>query len=276
MLNKSVEGETMYYPDYHIHSRFSDDCEAAPEDIIEQAIVLGMPAICLTDHHDTNSPDGDFHLDPVAYPQEIERLRALYADRIEIVCGVEVGIDADLSKEHVTETFLSQGHFDYVIASLHYMEGKDPYYRDTFDCNDEELYEKYYTYLLEALRHTTGITTVGHLDYIVRYARDEKDPHTYPRFRELIDALLEETIRRGLILEINTYSKAGSGMRMHPAPEILRRYKEMGGERIVLGSDAHKASLVGGKFFEAAAMAREIGFTHLTLINRDGEKELPL
>ena len=266
----------MYYPDYHIHSHFSDDSETPVRDILARAIALGMPMVCITDHHDTNCPDGGFHLDPVAYHEELDALREEYADRIELLCGVEIGIDKDLAKDHVVETFLEQGNFDYITASLHYMEGKDPYYRDEFDCSDEELYRRYFENLLAALQRTTGFHTVSHLDYIIRYGRENVSPYSFARYREYLEAILDLVLERDLILEINTYSKKLDSGLMHPSVEILRRYRERGGDRVILGSDAHRAEYVGGGFPKAAAMLQELGFTHLTLITKEGERALPL
>ena len=42
--------------DSHIHSEFSSDSSAPLDSIIQKAIQLGIPKICLTDHHDIDFP----------------------------------------------------------------------------------------------------------------------------------------------------------------------------------------------------------------------------
>ena len=264
------------YPDLHIHTAFSDDSTENPEQTVRQAVSLGMPSICITDHHDIDSPDGDFRLDTETYMKTLGDLREAYADTIDVGIGVEIGIEPHLCGTGIVETYLARYPFAYVVASLHFVDRVDPYYRDRLDMPDEDMYRRYFDQLQQAVCGTSGYQAVGHLDYIARYGRDGGRGCTYENYAEPIDAVLEHTVRNGLILEVNTAGYYKGLSRPHPQAAILRRYRELGGERICLGSDAHTAKNIGAGFTSAAELLRGLGFRFLTVTGSGGEKEIPL
>ena len=122
-----------------MHSFFSSDSEAPTEEMVKRAVELGLPAICLTDHYDMDYSTGEFQLDTPAYAAKIRELQEKYRDRIDIRFGVELGLQLHL-KERMEE-YVNAWPFDYVIGSMHVIDGKDPYYEDAFpDWTAEELY----------------------------------------------------------------------------------------------------------------------------------------
>ncbi|MCF0146359.1 MAG: histidinol-phosphatase HisJ family protein [Eubacterium sp.] len=264
------------YPDFHIHTGFSDDSTEKPENTIESAVRMGMPAVCITDHLDMNTPDGSFAFDQDVYFKELTLLKEKYADRIEVCIGVELGFGLENSASADPSLYLQGRPYEHVIGSMHYVERADPYLREQVPLSDEEMYRQYFEDLLCMIRDSDAFQTVGHLDYIARYGYDGGKGCTYAAYRELLDAILEEIIRRGLILEINTAGFRKPSARPNPSAEILEIYRKMGGDRVILGSDAHDAAGVGGFFDRAGEMLRQIGFTHLTLPGRKGEREIPL
>ena len=55
-----------------------------------------------------------------------------------------------------------------------------------------------------------------------------------------------------------------------PHPSIIRRYKELGGRIITIGSDAHKSEKVGAYIKDAVSVITEAGFEEITLFcNRE-------
>ena len=52
---------------------------------------------------------------------------------------------------------------------------------------------------------------------------------------------------------------------MNPCTDILRRYKELGGELITIGSDAHKVEELGRGLDRAEEVLREAGFEYYTV-----------
>ena len=129
-----------------MHSFFSSDSEAPTEEMVKRAVELGLPAICLTDHYDMDYSTGEFQLDTPAYAAKIRELQEKYYDRIDIRFGVELGLQLHL-KERMEE-YVNAWPFDYVIGSMHVIDGKDPYYEDAFpDWTAEELYRAISVYM---------------------------------------------------------------------------------------------------------------------------------
>ena len=130
--------------DFHMHTKYSSDSETEPRDMIEQAIRLGLETICFTDHFDKDFPKcyssvGDFSLDTDAYFEEIKKLQYEYKDRINIRIGVELGLQPHLGEFY--HDYVNRYPFDFVIGSVHVVDGKDPYYGEIFEqISDEEAY----------------------------------------------------------------------------------------------------------------------------------------
>ena len=74
---------------------------------------------------------------------------------------------------------------------------------------------------------------------------------------------LIQVIDNGKGIEVNT-----AGIRkyylkdVHPNTDILRRYKELGGEIVTVGSDAHQAGWAGADFDRAAESLKAAGFEY--------------
>lgn len=117
----------MKIADCHMHSFFSSDSEAPTEEMVKRAVELGLPAICLTDHYDMDYSTGEFQLDTPAYAAKIRELQEKYRDKIDIRFGVELGLQLHL-KERMEE-YVNAWPFDYVIGSMHVIDGKDPIMR---------------------------------------------------------------------------------------------------------------------------------------------------
>ncbi len=78
--------------------------------------------------------------------------------------------------------------------------------------------------------------------------------------KEVIDKILKKLIEKKIGIEINT-SALRYGLRdFHPCRKILKRYRELGGEIITIGSDAHRALDIMRDFDKAKDVLRELGF----------------
>lgn len=256
--------------DSHVHTAFSTDSETPMEDQILAALDRGMKDICITDHYDMEYPGGEFDLDTEAYFTEIDFLRKRYLDRIRIRAGVEIGLKPDLGEK--IRDYLKKWPFDFVIGSLHLIDNVDPYYRDRFEGTDEEMYRLYFRRMLGALKETEGYQAVGHLDYIVRYGYTKENCYSYQAFRDVIDPVLEEIVHRDLALEVNTAGLKYGLPFPNPHPDLIRRFRELGGRKITLGSDAHEPAYLGYRFREAGELIRDCGFDAVTIFE-NGEEE---
>lgn len=254
------------YSDFHIHSNYSGDSETPAKMQAEKALILGMESICFTDHHDYDMPviETDFTLDTPTYINGIKALAEEFAGRLDIRLGVELGLQPHLVEylKDYTTTF----PFDFIIGSQHLVEGIDPYYPQLFEMYEEHVvYEKYFQNQIENARLHDCYDVFGHLDYVVRYGPNQNLYYSYKKYQDVIDELLKTLISKGKGIEINTGGlKYGLG---HPNPheDIIRRYIELGGEIITLGSDAHVPEHLGYQFDHLPQLLASCGIRYYTV-----------
>lgn len=249
--------------DFHMHTRFSSDADVEPSEIIKKAIELGLETICFTDHFDKDySKENDmFQLDTESYFQEMKRLQELYKDRINIRIGVELGLQLHLGAFY--KKYVNQYPFDFVIGSVHVVGGEDPYYPSFFEGKEDvDGYRQTFEETLANVKENTDFDVLGHIDYIVRYGRKQAQEYSYQKFADIIDEILKYLIANGKGLELNTAGfKYGLGF-AHPHPDVLRRYRELGGEIITVGSDGHKPEHIAYNFRQVAEILKQSGFCY--------------
>lgn len=249
--------------DTHMHTHFSTDSNADPESMIRQAIRLGLPGICFTDHLDYDYPEepGSFLLDLETYSQAVSGLQEHYQKQLPIRFGIELGLQPHLAERH--RELLTQYDFDFVIGSSHTAEGMDPYYNEYFDhVSQKDAYCRYFSSILENIACFQDFDVYGHLDYVTRYGNPPTAAYTYPECRELIDEILTQLIRLRKGIELNTGGFRSSIKTENPHRDILTRYRQLGGTIITLGSDAHAPKQIAWEFEKARKILLSCGFTH--------------
>ncbi len=259
--------------DTHLHTSYSGDSSADPEDMVKRAMSLGLGGICVTDHLDLDFPAGDDFapLNLGEYVRGIPALKEKYSGVFPVRFGVELGLMPHLAQIHAD--ILAAHDFDFVIGSSHAVHGRDPYYPEFFEGqSEEESYMEYFWSIPENIRAFDGFDVYGHIDYIVRYGPNQNKYYSYEKYGDIIDEILRMLIERGKGIELNTAGfKYGLG---HPNPteDVIRRYRELGGEIITVGSDAHAPEQVGLKFTQATSILEECGFAYYTVF-RDRKPE---
>jgi len=96
------------------------------------------------------------------------------------------------------------------------------------------------------------------------------DYHLYPREADAVRAILRRLIERGIGLEVNTSGLRSPAGEPCPGPTVLRWYRELGGELLTVGSDAHDPARVGQGVDLACGLAERAGFAQLTRYHRLG------
>jgi len=256
-------------PDYHIHTRFSCDSKTKMATACEAAIALGMGEIGFADHADFEPLDACCgYLRPAAYLAEIERCRRRYGHRLTVRAGVEVG-EAHVYRDRVAA--LLEGHeFDFVLGAVHWVDGRPDFDGRYF--TGQTLAEGLRAYFEELVRLAAeaDYDVLAHFDIVRRAAHRSFGPQMldYAPYEETIRHILRTLVERGKGLEINTSTyRRGMG---DPSPplEVLRWYRELGGEILTLGSDAHTAGSVGSCLDVALEMAQTAGFTRLATFEK--------
>lgn len=242
--------------DFHLHTKVSFDGTGEPETMVEAAAKAGLKAICFTDHldYDPLGRDPDLAFDTEEYNAAYDHL---HHRSVKIYRGMEFGMMPD--NLDVFEKDLQRRHFDFVIGSAHFIEDMDIYYKEFWEGKTQ--YQAFLSTLettLECVKVHTAYDVLGHLTYAGKQPHNPgHKPVLYKDFREVIDEILKILVQNGKGMEINTSGMDKCGVFL-PDEEIMRRFKELGGEIVTVGSDAHDASRVGQYCHEACALASDI------------------
>lgn len=249
------------YCDYHMHSNFSADSTTPMKDMIEKSITLGLKEICFTDHVDYDIiGNPNVKVDYPKYFESLNNYTNLYKNKISIKKGIEMGL-----QKHILEKCsydIESNDFDFVIASVHTIDRLELFTGDYHkNKTQKEVYEGYYSRLLELISNFENYSIIGHLDLIKRYGN-------YPEilkdsmFIDYLEAILKKVIFQGKGIEVNTSSFRYNLPDLTPSMGILKLYKNLGGEIITVGSDAHNPEQIATKFKEIHEVLKNIGFKY--------------
>lgn len=265
----------MIQADMHMHTWFSTDSEACPCDMADEAVRKGLKTICFTDHFDKDDlewgEEGIFDMD--AYFVEMQKLQEEYAGKLNIRIGIELGLRAYLKDYY--EELTKKYPFDFVIGSVHNVPYKkdaegnilytDPAAEKLFtDRTDKEAYRLMMETTLENVRTSECFQTLGHLDYVVRYGKSREKEYSYTDYADIIDEILKLLIEKEKGLEVNSAGLKYGLPFAHPHPDVLKRYRELGGEIITIGADAHKPEHIAYDFAKAEEILKSCGFKYYT------------
>ena len=252
--------------DYHMHSSFSGDSAAPMEEMAKRALDLGLTHICFTEHYDPDyvyppEEEGMFELNTDSYLYELLKCKNNYNGQLEIAFGVELGLQPHLKRQ--LAVYAKSHAFDFIIGSSHICNRKDPYYPDFFEGrNEDEAHHEYFASVLECVKTLPYFDVYGHLDYVVRYGPTKNDGYTYQKHADIFDQILSLLINNEKGIELNTGGFRSGLNQPNPCIEILKRYKELGGEIITVGSDAHESKDIAADFDKACDILKECGFSN--------------
>ena len=258
--------------DYHMHSSYSGDSDSPMEEMILSAINKGFKDICITEHQDfdfiyaNDEPNDYFEVNTDQYLYDLILLKEKYAGKICVSFGIELGIQTHLAQKLYS---YSSGHdFDFIIASNHLCNRKDPWMASFFEGRSEkEGYHEYFQYEAQCIKAFRNFDTFGHLDYVLRYGPNKNKEFSMTEYGDDITEILKLLIENEKSLEINSSGLSEKyGLNApHPCKEILQRYKELGGELITIGSDAHSPDMVGKNFDKVEQILKDCGFNYYTI-----------
>jgi len=270
--------------DQHLHSWNSFDCKTPPELNVRTAIEKGLAGLTFTEHFDTHPTEWpDCIYDDAKITRELDALRAEYGNRVVIGKGIEVCYQPE--RMDFILDFLAHHHFDVVLLSVHWAFDRPVHRLELFDGVDLATYLRTY---LEAVAAATAeiacmkrsghqpFHILGHLDFARRYAHRHwgfDGPLDAP---DLVDAILTNCLEAGLIPEINTSTLRNNISAPMPGPQVVKRYAELGGTCMSLGSDAHSPQYVGQDFTKALAIMRDAGLHELAVFREGALSTVPI
>lgn len=251
--------------DSHMHTKFSADSEMNASEALSRAQKLNL-GVVFTEHFDYGLElyGKKFSFDPENYMLEYKNLRGT-----NVRLGVEVGL-REFARS-ANEKFIAQTDFDLVIGSIHLVDDFDIYYPNFYVGKDKTTaYKKYFRQMaIEA--EIADYDVLGHIDYICRAAPYENPEIDYPTFAAQIDEVLKIVVEREKVLELNTrrFYYAHSVKELVP---VYKKYRELGGKYVTIGSDAHEVNAIGKYFTRAMEFARDLDLVPVTFCERKLEK----
>nr|MBO6295442.1 histidinol-phosphatase HisJ family protein [Schwartzia sp. (in: firmicutes)] len=247
--------------DSHLHTEFSADSDMKAKDALARAEELGI-GLVFTEYIDFSSQgEKSFIFSPEEYWAAYEPLRGP-----RLALGGELGmVPGELE---MAKTFLARAPFDEVIGSIHLIDGGDIYEPSTYEgITQQEVYLRYFTLMRDMVRQNSFIDTLAHIDYIARYAPYERPDISYADWHDAIDGVLRAVVETDTALEINT-RRFDDRLAMKELAPIYRRFAELGGRCVTMGSDAHRKEVVGAHLSLAAQMAEAYGLEIVTFCDR--------
>lgn len=249
--------------DTHMHtSPFSTDSPMLIEEVLKKQKELSI-GIVLTEHMDFGFPPPDeYHFHPVDYFEAYQPYR-----NDTFLLGTEIGMQTHVLNQNID--FVRSHPFDMVIASIHAVNGYDLYYQDYFQSmgNKKQAYRTYFQTMLENIQLFDDFDTLGHIDYICRKAPYKDSELYYSDFPDEIDLILKTILQKEKVIELNT-RRLGKQNTIDAIMPIYKRYHQLGGQYITIGSDAHNAAAIGFGLDIATEFAAECSLTPVYFKNR--------
>lgn len=245
--------------DYHIHTEFSFDSNEKMEKIALQSITNGMKEICFTDHleYSVNSDWEDSLLPLLEYKKAIIDIANKYIDKLTIKYGLELGYYYQTIKE--MNQYVKDVDVDFMLLSMHRINNSGDVHIDM---------ENYFKETLYIIEHAKNYSVLAHLDFFKRYVDGLSDEIIFKKHYDIIETILKKLIDNGKGLEINTAGIRHGTHTTNPSINIIKLYKELGGEIITTGSDAHKISDLSYKFEKTYNILKDLGFKYVCTFDK--------
>jgi histidinol-phosphatase (PHP family) len=262
--------------DYHLHSSFSFDSKAPMEEQIESGIRAGLDEMCFTEHVDYGvMTDWDDPRPPriregipyrnVDYPRyfaALSEMKQRFAGRVTLRQGLELGVQSHTVAQYDALFEKYRAELDFTLLSVHQVDDLEFYPPEYMEGRSQDEYNLgYYEELLRVARDFDHYSVLAHLDVMRRY--DPAGEYPFEKTRDIVAEILRAAIQKGKGVELNTASWRYQLEDIQPRREIMRLYRDLGGEILTIGSDAHRPERVAGNFDEARAILRdELGFRY--------------
>jgi histidinol-phosphatase (PHP family) len=252
--------------DAHLHTDMSPDA-ASPIDVYAAlARERGVSEIVITDHLDFDPGDPAYgYCDFETRSRAVQEAAERWAGEPVLRLGVEITYERRL--ESTIREHLASHRYEYIIGSIHpsmrsAMRSAEDALRWCEGKTHREASAWYWDELMSAIR--SGLfDTIGHLDFVKRYMFEALGPFEYEPHADLYEAAFGALVESGTALEVNTSGLRQSTSETYPSPRAVARFREMGGARIITGSDAHRVEQFGFGLVEGYRTIAAAGFREM-------------
>jgi len=250
--------------DTHIHTEYSSDSQMKIKDALERVKKSGI-GITITEHLDLKYPTGtDFTFDTDKYFNDYDKYK-----NNKFMLGVEIGMQLICLEE--SREIADKYPFDYILGSIHVAQGEDVFSPEFYKGKTKkETFEKYFSSMVDCVKNYDFIDSLGHIDYISRYATFIDNEINYNEFDEYINEVLKAIVNNEKVIELNT-RRLNSKEAYKNLMNIYKAYKQIGGKYVTIGSDAHCAGDIGKNFDLANIICQECNLKAVYFRNRNKE-----
>jgi histidinol-phosphatase (PHP family) len=259
--------------DSHVHTDQSPDSDVPIDVYAAVAVERGIAEVAITDHVDFDPRDPAFDYASYADRERVVRDAAeRWAPRgVAIRFGAELTFNRRWAED--VRVHLRRHRYDFTIGSVHDWPGS-PYRKAgiaSFIAGRDiaEVVAPYYAEVVAAAR--SGLfDTIGHLDVVKRYLTPYLTPADLGGRPEIVEPVLQALVEAGVALELNTSGLRQAVGETYPSSATVARFRELGGNRVTVGSDAHRRDLLGWRLADAYDVLRRAGFESV-VFRRGGE-----
>ncbi|MEI6242432.1 MAG: histidinol-phosphatase HisJ family protein [Chlamydiota bacterium] len=240
---------------YHVHSKWSDGRDSIDE-IVRYAEKLGLDEVGISDHYSLLASD-TFSMHRSSLDAYIEDVRRYQKEAIPVRLGLEADFSLETEKE--LASILSVRSFDYVLGSVHSVDG---IFVDNVDdaCFIEEnlaFYWKKYWFLVKKMAQSGLFDIVAHLDLPKKYVGNGSKEIT-SEMEEALGAIRDA----GMSVELNTSGWYFPSREQYPSIVLLKRCFELG-VSVLVSADAHRKEDLIRDFGKGYQVLNDLGFTKL-------------
>lgn len=256
--------------DLHVHTDNSFDGNHSVTFLCEKAELMDLRAIAFTDHCDIDQFRTDMSYDKRIFQAyfEIAKVMPAFRGKLLVLNGIELGqptYDVDIANN-----IINKYDYDQILGSIHNLRGgEDFYFMENLSLNEaEKLLKEYFNEIIELLKWG-NFDVLAHLTYPLRYFYSKSNLQIdLDSFKNQIDEILLMTAKQDKALEINTAALRQPLNKLSPEVDIVKRFKELGGKFVSVGSDAHYAEHLAADIDMAYSCAIEAGFDSITFFQK--------
>lgn len=261
--------------DMHTHSDNSFDGKQSCMLLCEKAVEKGAVGIAITDHCEIDSKTEDFRALCTNQFVETFECKRYFEGGLLVMQGLEIG--QAIYNLPLANHILNRFNYDFVLGSIHNLPDMEDFYFLDYTVHDVYgLLEQYFEKELE-LAQWNGFDSLAHLTYPLRYIVGKyKIPVDMTRFDAVIEEIFRTLIANGRALEINTSGIAMEIGETLPNEKYIKLFKELGGEYITIGSDAHAPDKLCGNIEAGMDLAKSCGFQYVTVYNHREPMPIPI
>ncbi len=257
--------------DSHTHSSFSFDSQEPLINMVDRAKALGMSYMAVTEHWDNDYLAEGYDYEPLMLDDYIAEALAIKKQEkdLYLAVGVECGYSS-LAIPTYAES-IPKYPFEVIINSVHLVDGIDVYKPIYYVGKDKNTaYVDYFKVVRESLEVPYRYDVIGHIGFAMRYLPQE-DKSLTPDAKAIVEDIFKRAIELDKTIEVNVHVRE-TGLQHVPTREMLKLYRDLGGDNLTFSTDAHQTARLGERWQTAKQNLLDLGYKYLT-IYKEGQAE---